>query len=312
MYFKSSFMQSGEDAVLSSQRPVEVEFTPGIRRRRILVSFFLLLSLVFTACTLEDILGGSEGGGGLSTKEIIDGLKEALKVGITNSAAILGVEDGYFTHKIVALVLPEDVSQALDHIEYIEGVVNDYSQALLKRTDINGLLSFSFSDFHNMRDSLHKSINRAAERAAPLSVPIFKKTITEMTIADGKEILYGDTTAATEYLREKTFTPLTELFSPEVDSALSAVKATQLWESFSTLYNELLPIYNESVPILELTVDLEVSELKPLTTSLGEYTTQWALIGLFYVVGEEEAKIRRDPVARITDILKKVFGVLDE
>lgn len=137
------------------------------------------------------------------------------------------------------------------------------------------------------------SLNRAAESAAKKSKPIFFKAITSMTFQDAKNILNGgDSLAATSYLKNTTSDTLKYLYKPDIKNALDSVSATKYWSDITTTYNGLT---GESV-----------------NTDLPEYTTLKALDGLFYLVGQEEIKIRKDPVARISDILKKVFGSLDK
>ncbi|OFY70517.1 MAG: hypothetical protein A3G23_09010 [Bacteroidetes bacterium RIFCSPLOWO2_12_FULL_37_12] len=147
--------------------------------------------------------------------------------------------------------------------------------------------------YPQMVTDLELSLNRAAESAAKKSKPIFFSAITSMTIQDAKNILNGgDSLAATSYLKKSTSDTLQYLYKPDIKKALDSVSATKYWSDIITVYNGLT---GESV-----------------NTDLPEYTTLKALDGLFYLVGQEEIKIRKDPVARISDILKKVFGSLDK
>ena len=130
-----------------------------------------------------------------------------------------------------------------------------------------------------------------------------------MTIEDAMNILQGDSTAATDYLNRKTFDDLKSAYTPYVDSALDQVKANQIWEELKGAYNTLVSLYDDNYEVFKPFLDIS---LTPLTTDLAEYTTEKALDGLFLVVGQEETKIRRDPIARVTEILKKVFGTLDD
>ena len=115
-----------------------------------------------------------------------------------------------------------------------------------------------------------------------------------MTVSDGFAILHGDDTAATHYLRKTTWTPLKGQFKPVVHDAVETVKVTQYWNPVATGYNK----------VAKLTGKPEVN------TDLDEYVTNKGMNGLFYLVSEEEKKIRKDPVAQVTDLLKKVFGSL--
>lgn len=138
-------------------------------------------------------------------------------------------------------------------------------------------------------DSAVLSMNRAAEDAAKSAAPIFVNAIKQMTIQDAFSILKGADTAATGYLRVKTTSPLTEAFRPVIEGSLSKVNATKHWNSLVTAYNK--------VPL--------VSKINP---DLSAYVTEKALSGIFYQVGKEEQSIRKDPLARTTDLLKTVFG----
>jgi chemotaxis protein CheY-P-specific phosphatase CheC len=138
-------------------------------------------------------------------------------------------------------------------------------------------------------DEFEQTLNRAAEQAAKEAAPIFVNAITSMSITDAKNILMGADTSATSYLRTKTSDPLVTAFSPHIQKALNTTTATKKWTELATLYNR--------IPLV-----------KKVETDLVKYTTSKALKGLFTVVAEEEIKIRKDPAARVTDLLKKVFG----
>ena len=132
------------------------------------------------------------------------------------------------------------------------------------------------------------SMNRAAEDAARSAAPIFVNAIKEMTITDAIGILKGGDYAATGYFKDKTTLPLTNAFRPVIEKALARVDATKYWNDVFTAYNKFAA--------------------KPVNTDLAAYVTERALTGIFYEVGQEELKIRKDPAARVTDLLKKVFG----
>ena len=108
------------------------------------------------------------------------------------------------------------------------------------------------------------------------------------------QILKGQDNAATNYLKEKTTDKLVTAFSPKVENAINKVNLTKYWEPLTTAYN--------SASFLTGSEDIN--------TDLNSYITQKAIDGLFKLVAEEELKIRKDPVARVTDVLKKVFGSL--
>jgi hypothetical protein len=132
------------------------------------------------------------------------------------------------------------------------------------------------------------SMNRAAEDAAKSATPIFVDAIRQMSIQDAFGILKGGDFAATNYLKEKTTASLTEAFRPVIETSLKKVDATKYWNTVFTTYNKF--------------------SSEKVNTDLAAYVTDKALTGIFYQVGQEEQKIRKDPVARTTDILKKVFA----
>lgn len=138
-------------------------------------------------------------------------------------------------------------------------------------------------------DEFVLSMNRAAERAAPRAKAIFWDAIGEMSFEDARKILNGGDTAATDYFQDKTTDRLAAAFRPVVDKAMNEVGVTRR-------YKELIGRY-EAIPFV-------TSE----RLDIDQYVVTKALDGLFYVVGEEERKIRTNPTARVTDLLKEVFA----
>jgi hypothetical protein len=138
-------------------------------------------------------------------------------------------------------------------------------------------------------DEFVLSMNRAAERAAPFAKDIFWGAIKEMNFDDARKILSGNETAATEYFKGKTTNKLTSAFKPIVDKSMNEVGVTRQ-------YKELVGRY-ESIPFV-----------KKESFDLDQYVVTKALDGLFHLVGEEEKKIRKNPAARTTELLKEVFG----
>jgi hypothetical protein len=138
-------------------------------------------------------------------------------------------------------------------------------------------------------DDFVHSMNRAAEKAAPKAASIFGDAIREMTIDDARKILTGGDTAATDFFKAKTHERIYGAFMPVVGSAMNEVGVTRS-------YKEMMSKY-ESIPFMSReSVDLD------------HYVTTKAMDGLYYMIGQEEKKIRTDPAARVTDLLKTVFG----
>lgn len=138
-------------------------------------------------------------------------------------------------------------------------------------------------------DEVVQSINRAAEDAAKSAQPIFIAAIKGMTVNDAINIVKGNDHAATEYLKKTTTPELRAKFSPIIKASLDKVNATKLWSDVIKSYNQI-PFVKKQNP------------------DLVAYVTDKAIDGLFTMIAKEEQKIRKDPVARTTEILKKVFG----
>ena len=138
-------------------------------------------------------------------------------------------------------------------------------------------------------DEFVLSMNRAAEQAAPEARLIFRDAILSMTFEDARKILQGRDTAATEYFQAHTTSQLTAAFQPVVKQAMRENGVTRQYEDLIGKY--------ESLPFM-----------KGPTFDINEYVVSQALNGLFYMLGEEEKKIRKNPAARVTSLLKEVFA----
>lgn len=137
-------------------------------------------------------------------------------------------------------------------------------------------------------DNAILSMNRAAEDAAKSAAPIFAKAVREMSFSDALSILRGTDDAATVYLKQKTATALTDAFRPVIEQSLEKVNATKYWNTVFTTYNKF--------------------SADKVNTDLKAYVTEKALAGIFYQLAQEEKSIRKNPVARTSELLKKVFG----
>lgn len=137
-------------------------------------------------------------------------------------------------------------------------------------------------------DAAILNMNRAAEDACKTASPIFLNAIKNMNFADAWAIFKGRDNAATNYLQKQTTDELTTAFKPIIDAALNKLDATKHWNTIFSNYNKF--------------------SLKKVNPDLTAYVTEKALNGIFYQLAIEEQKIRKDPAARTTDILKTVFG----
>jgi hypothetical protein len=272
----------------------------------------LALALLLSGCEWLDDLSSN----GLTEEEIIEGLKTALNVGSDSASTNLSATDGYYGNALVKIPLPPEVANIRDRIN---------GNATLAWISSTIGLEDKFED-------VIKTVNRSAESAAKEAAPVFKEVITGLTISQGWDILNGivpsdkkstlaedfDSTAATKFLSKKTFVPLTDLYAPKINAALDkdlvgGYSATETWESLTTKYNNFLSRNDvkaamTAAQLLGKPIDLPAS----INTDLGEFSVHKALDGLFYMVGKEEIKIRRDPLAWaesvVGNILERVFG----
>jgi hypothetical protein len=143
--------------------------------------------------------------------------------------------------------------------------------------------------FGSRVDEFVVSMNRAAEQAAPLAKPIFKDAVTNMSFDDARKILNGGNTAATDYFKGKTRDQLATAFKPEVEKTMNQVGVT-------TQYKQLVGQYT-TLPFVQ-----------GPAFDVDDYVVGKSLDGLFYTLAQEEQKIRTNPAARVTDLLKEVFG----
>jgi Protein of unknown function (DUF4197) len=146
-----------------------------------------------------------------------------------------------------------------------------------------------------LADEFILSMNRAAEQAVPMAADVFRDVVSNMTIEDAMGILKGGDNAGTDYLRKTSSDALQARFRPIVETAIQEVDATRSYQEFvgnSSMLGGLLGGKGSSL-------------------NLTDYVTDKALDGVFHMIGQEEARIRKDPVARTSDLLKKVFGSVD-
>jgi len=289
-----------------------------IIRLSILVFFF---AFAYSCDLIEDVVNEEpieEEEDILLDSEIIEGLKTALAVGTDSSSSFLSKVDGYYGDLFFRIPLPEEVENVRTNVV---NIVNDVP------------LVSELLDLDQQFENVIKSINKAAESAASEASPVFKDAITSLSIADGLDILQGvnpldtlqktdfDSTAATSYFKMATTTALTQIYGGKIDIALDAdlglgFSANDAWSTLSNTYNNAVTTITGSF-ILNSAVELAGYELNTLETeSIGEFATGKALNGLFYLVGEEEKKIRKNPLdwalTTVGAILERVFTWFEE
>ena len=207
----------------------------------------------------------------LTDAEIAQALKEALSVGTDTAVSIVSVVDGYFGDQLIKVDLPPDA----DKMVAVASILGSEQQI----------------------EELILMINRSAEDAAPEAIDIFVSAITSMTIVDAINILHGSDSAATHFLRENTYANLYTTFKPQIETSLNkelvlGASANSTWLAATSTYNT---IYASD----------------PVDTDLSTHVTHKALAGLFVKIADEEKQIRENPLDRVSDLLKKVFGELD-
>lgn len=187
-----------------------------------------------------------------------------------------------------ALTISTD--NAVKSVSKVDGYFANEAIKILMPPEISKVASvLEKAGFHQQVHDFILSMNRAAEKAAPKAAAIFIDSIKQMTFDDARGILNGGDTATTDFFRSKTSRPIHEAFSPIVSSAMNEVDVTRA-------YKKMIGTYS-SIPFTSA-----------VSLDLDEYVTKSAVEGLFYMLGTEEKKIRTDPAARGTELLKKVFG----
>lgn len=202
---------------------------------------------------------------GLATTDVSAALKEALNLGVSEGIQKLAVEDGFYQNALVKILLPEKLKSV---------------DATLRKVGMGSLA-----------DQGLLLLNRAAEDAVKEGVPIFANAITSMSFDDAKQILLGDSIAATNYLKGRTSEQLFTAFEPKVQNSLGKVGADKIWEQLISQYNKIAR--------------------QDITTDLNEYVTNETINGVFKMVAEKESDIRNNSIFRTTSLLKDVFGALD-
>lgn len=201
----------------------------------------------------------------LAVEDATAGLRQALAQGAEVAVAQLGKPGGYASNPRVRIPLPASLEKG---------------RPVLSRLGMDPQM-----------EQLEQTMNKAAEAAVLEAKPVLVNAVKQMSVADAKEILAGNDTAATDYFRRTTSEDLTARFLPIVKKYTDQL-------GISKQYSQM------AKPLASLGM------MSQSQTSLDGYVTQKALDGLFLMVAEEEKAIRRDPLGQSSDVLKKVFGAL--
>jgi hypothetical protein len=243
-------------------------------------TLFITTVLILSGCAEAVNLMQSVKTVPLTEGMVIDGLKEALITGARNSAQKVALENGYYGDETIKIFLPEEAKTIIDNLSKLPGGDKLVQDVILR-------------------------INRAAEDAAKEAAPIFVNSIKQMSIKDAFNILNGADNAATGYLRTTTYNELFALYKPKMRAStekniVGNISTKDSWVSLTGKWNSLA----NSVPG-------KLAGFKSVNTDLDDYLTNKALNGMFLKIELEELKIRKDVTARVSPILQRVFGSLD-
>ena len=236
----------------------------------------LLALILLASCFLSgsNALAYSGAGGfvniALGESQAAAGLKEALLTSATDAVNLTGRRNGYFDNNAIKILLPQQL-----------------------RPVATGLRAVGYGP---QLDQFVLSMNRAAEAAAPKAEPIFRRAITNMSFTDAQRIVSGGGHSATDYFKRKTSDELRDAFAP-------IVKRTMAQYDVTKQYDNLMGHYQSGAMGLGGMLGGVAQNF-----DLNRYVTQKALDGLFYVIGQKEVKIRTNPAAQVTPLLRQVFG----
>lgn len=213
----------------------------------------------------------------LTNTDIINGLKEALLVGADSSITHLSAVDGYLKDLTIKILLPPEAKTITDNISKVPGGSKLVNDVVIR-------------------------INRAAEDAAKGAKPIFVNCVREMTFSDAMQILNGASNAATKYFEQKTNQQLSELYRPKIRESLNknliaGVSTQQSWNELTKSWNQ---VAGSAIG--------KITGMKVVDVKLEDYLLQQALNGMFLKIAEREKDIRTNASARVTTLLKRVFG----
>lgn len=217
--------------------------------------------------------------GALTEDQTAKALKEALAKGTERAVKQLGTNGGFLTNLNVKIPLPASLQK-------IEQTLRKLKQEALA-------------------DEFVTTMNRAAEKAVPVAATVFGDAIRQMTVADAKAILTGPNDAATQYFRRTSTNALTTQFLPIVKQATDAAGVTAAYKAMLAKAGPAASLAQTFGGAFGKNLGLDAA-----TLDVDAYVAGKAMDGLFKVVAEEEKRIRENPAARTTDLLKQVFGAV--
>ncbi len=268
-----------------------------MKKTRILASLLLSASVVMafdfnslTKSVTDSLSSDKSNTSNSSTTSILDnatvssGLKEALKVGVNYAVKELGSANGYLNNSEVKIPLPENLAKVETVIRKAGG--------------------------EKMADDLINSMNKAASTAAPKTAKIFLDAVNKMSLEDAKKILAGDDNAATTYFSENTTASLKKMIMPIIKTTMEENSVAGYYNTINDFYKNNAKQYVESSSLMSMAKSYGVDSYLPGSSdvNLDEYVTNKAITGLFTLIAQKEAEIRKNPVAQTTSLLKQVFG----
>ena len=220
----------------------------------------------------------------LDNATVSNGLKEALKTGVTYATTQLGSNNGYLNNKAVKIPLPNNLSSAEKLIRSAGG--------------------------DKMADDLINSMNTAASKAAPKTAEIFISAIDKMSLTDAQKILSGGNNAATEYFKANTTESLKKSIAPIIQETMKENQVAGYYESVNNLYKSNVKGLVDNSGVMGMAKSFGVDSYVPGNSneSLDEFVTNKAIEGLFTMIAQKEAAIRTNPTEQTSSILKQVFG----
>ena len=246
---------------------------------------FLIVALCFTSIiNAQGILGKlNKVVKGDSSKNVLSGMNKVLGKGSTGALSNADIINGL---KQALSIGTDNSAKKLNKADgfFANAAIKILMPDEAKKAE-NTLRQFGMG---SLVDKAVLSMNRAAEDAAGGITNIFLDAIKGMTLTDGLSILRGGDFAATDYLKKNTTLQLTEKMRPVIEKSLAKTDATKYWKDVFTAYNTF--------------------SKQTVNTDISAYVTEKSMAGIFYSIGEEEQKIRKDPAAQVTDLLKKVFA----
>lgn len=247
--------------------------------QKVTILIVFLFSLGLNSCTQLNQVAQAVASQNLplTNTEIINGLKEALLVSTDSAITHLSAVDGYLKDLTIKILLPPEAKTITENLSKLPGGSKLVSDVIVR-------------------------INRAAEDAAKGAKPIFVNSVREMTFADAYQILKGADNAATRYFEQKTSLQLGELYRPKIRESLNkgliaGISTQQSWNELTKNWNKLA-----GSPLGQ------IAGMKVVEVKLEDYILQQALKGVFLKMAEREKEIRTNANARVTNLLKRVFG----